>query len=107
MLLSVRERLGLLELLPREENYAALKELRKAREIIALTPDEIQEFNYVETPAGSGGRVSITWDTEAEKDSDIPISEYVTNIIKSTLTQLNQDKKLSDQTYNLYEKFVT
>ncbi len=106
MELNIKERLGLLELLPREENYAALKELRKAREVIALTPDEIIEFEFVETPTGHGS-VSITWNTAKEREKDIPLDEYVTTSIQSILSKLDKEKKLSDQTFSLFEKFVT
>ena len=106
MKLNIQERLGLMELLPREGGYAALKELRRAREIFSLTPEEIKEVNYTETPAPVGRGTTIHWDTEKETLKELPVSEYITDEIKKALEKLERDKRLSEQYFTLYEKFV-
>jgi len=106
MKLNVQERLGLLELLPREGEYAALKEIRKARDCIALTPEEIKLFEYREAPAPSGHGVSITWNPNKEKEVDIPLDVYITTVIINLLSQKEKEKKLTEQAVSLYEKFV-
>lgn len=106
MLLSVGERLGLLQLLPREGEYATLKTLRVARECLAITPDEVKEFGYAEIPTGHGGQVNIQWDVKKERDKDIPLDEYTTSVIVNLLSKMDKEKKLTEQYVTLYEKFV-
>ena len=106
MKLGIQERLGLLELLPKEGGYAALKEIRKAREIFALTPKEIKEVDYTETPLPVGNGITINWDTKKEVVKDLPISEYITGSIKDTLTRMEKNGSMKEQFFTLYEKFV-
>lgn len=104
MKLNVQERLGLLELLPKEGKYAALKEFRRAREIFALTPAEIIEYKYKETPIQGG--VNIVWDEKTEKIKDVPITEFVVDTIRDILTKMEKEGHLTQQLFGLYEKFV-
>jgi len=106
MKLNVAERLQVLELLPQEGKYAALKALRKARETISLTPQEIKEINYVEAPAPAGRGVVITWDVDKEKVREIPFDEYITTVIRDVLVKMDKENKLNERTFSLYEKFV-
>ncbi len=102
MILHVAERLVLLELLPKEGDYAALKEFRKARELLSPSPEEqaVLEYRY------DGNRA--TWD--AEKDAahpmDIPLSDWICTKVQELLISKNKDKKLVDREFTLYEKFV-
>ena len=41
MILDVHERLALISLLPAQEDYKALKTIRRAREMLSFTPDEM------------------------------------------------------------------
>ena len=105
MKLSVRERLGLLEMLPQEGGYSALKALRRAKEALAITPEEAKDFDFIQTPV-AGGKFSFTWDTEKEKIREIPLDEYTTDTVRDILVKKEKEGKLSEQTFDLYEKFV-
>lgn len=107
MKLGIGERLELLERLPREGTYAALKSIRVARECLSLTPEEMKEFEYneIHNPTGRGV-VSITWNISKEREVDIPLDEYITNIIRDMLVKLDKENKLTERTMNLYERFV-
>lgn len=106
MNLNIQERLGLLELLPKEGGYAALKEVRKAKETFALTPQEIKDIKYTEKPAPAGNSITINWDTDKEIEKDLPISEYITGSIKDALVKLEKNGSMREQFFTLYEKFV-
>ena len=102
MKLHISERIMLLEFLPKEGDYAALRELRKAREALAFTPEEKQMIGFIQ----EGG--IARWD--AEKGSslivDIPLSEWTTTTIQEELRKRNKEKKLTERELTLYEKFI-
>lgn len=103
MILEIQERLALLELLPKEGDYAALKTLRRAREIISIGPEENEALEFETKPGGI-----LVWNTEASIDliRDLPIDEWTTNTIREILINLSNENKLSDMQLTLYEKFV-
>ena len=103
MLLEVNERLALLELLPREGDYASIKTLSRAREMISFTPEENIELKFE-----SKGNNILVWDVEAGEKlvRDIPIDEWTSNTIREILINLSNEKALTDMQYSLYVKFV-
>ncbi len=95
------ERMLLLELLPTEGDYAALKELRKTREMLGLTADEEKKFNVKHEDG------MMTWNPEGNSvERDIPLSEWATTTFQEELRKRNTEKKLDNRTFSLYEKFV-
>jgi|SRR3990172_2340555 len=107
MRLEVHERLALLTLLPTEGDYAALKTIRRAREMISFTPDEIN-FYEIKIVPGADGKPQTQWNTAkaGEAIKDCPVDEYTVNVIRDKLSDLNKRKKLTDQYMSIYEKFV-
>lgn len=104
MLLEVQERLALLELFPKEGDYAAIKTLRRAREMISFTPAEQKELEFENREGGL-----LVWNVQkgAEMVRDIPVDEWTTNKLRDILINLSNDNKLADMHFTLYEKFVT
>jgi len=107
MKLEVAERIAAYNLLPKEGDYAALKVIRRAREVLLFTPQEI-EFLEMKSLPGADGKPSTTWSKEKAKDcvKDIPLDEYITSVIRDALADLNRKKKLSEEYFGVYEKFV-
>ena len=107
MKLEVHERLALLQLLPASGDYAALKTIRRAKEMITFTPKEL-EFYGIKPGVGPDGKPTTAWNSQKAKEQikDIPIDEFTTNIIRTELAKLEMDKNLNEQTMSLYEKFV-
>ncbi len=102
MKLFLVERMLLLELLPTEGDYAALKELRKTREMLGPTADEVKEFNVKQEADGV-----VSWDPKANSvERDIPLSEWATTTFQEELRKRNTEKKLDNRTFSLYEKFI-
>lgn len=98
MRLSVLERVMLFNLLPREGNFATLRAVRRLREAISLTDEERKVF---------GVRVdgdTVTW--ERSEPKEVAISESDTELIVQRLKALDVAEKLTDQHYELYERFV-
>jgi len=106
MKLEVHERLSLMGILPKEGDYGALKTIRRAREMISFTPEELT-FYQLKTEI-KDGKPSTSWNSQKAKEQikDIPIDEYTTSVIRDKLADLNKRGKLTDETFSLYEKFV-
>jgi len=98
--LSVKERLILLSILPQEGNFITLKVVRKLREALSFSEEEIKKYKFVQ----SGSQV--TWDNTIEQGKEIEIGEKATDIITETLKKLDEQKKLKDEYFSVCEKFI-
>jgi len=98
--LTVVERLVLLNILPKEGDFTTIKLLRKLRENLSFDEDEHKKLNFVQ----DGDQVR--WDMKAVVEKHIAIGEKMTDIIQGALKKLNDEKKLTDEHFTLYEKFV-
>ena len=103
MILEVQERLALLELLPREGDYAAIKTLRRAREMISFNVEENEDLEFEQKGEGM-----LIWNVKkgAEMVRDIPVDEWTTNKVREILINLSNQQKLTEMHFSLYEKFV-
>ena len=102
MKLEVHERLALMPLLPQEGTYEALKAIRRAREMISFTPEEIK-FYKIATVDGK-----IEWSTAraTEQIAEIPVEEYMMGVITQKLVEINKKGKLIEGQLSIYDKFV-
>lgn len=105
MKLSISERYILLDLLPKEGTYTTLKILRKLREALSFSEEELVKWGIQEVPQPTGG-VAVQWNRSAEDSAEISIGEKASDIIVNVLKQRDQESKLTDREYSLYEKFV-
>lgn len=107
MKLEVHERIALLNILPKEGDYAALKTLRRAREMLSFTPEEIKLYE-ITSSVGANGIPQTSWSSQkaAENIKDCPVDEYTTNLIRESLQTMSKKHKLTDEYYSLYEKFI-
>jgi len=98
--LTVVERLVLLNILPKEGDFTTIKLLRKLRENLSFDEDEHKKLNFVQ----DGDQVR--WNQEALVDKHIAIGEKAGDLIHDALKKLNDEKKLTNEHFSLYEKFV-
>ena len=101
MELGVFDRMILLNILPGEGDFTTLKIVRKMREDLSFSEEEHKALEFKQEDEGR-----IQWIKEADKPKEISIGEKATDIIVEVLKKLNDDKKLQDQHYSLYEKFI-
>jgi hypothetical protein len=103
MKLNVSERFAILNLLPEKANYAGLKALRKAREIVQFTPEDQELYGMKQL---EGGR----WEWSSEKAQktvlDAPLEEYVIGILRKKLQEMDKNGELTHQYLALYEKLI-
>lgn len=99
--LNLNERLTLLNLIPKESNFSTLRIIRKFTKDLGITDDEYKEFGIKQEGE------KITWKPEnAEKEKEFEIGEIANQLVVSALEKLDQEKKLEQVHYTLYEKFV-
>lgn len=102
MKLTVAERFILRELLPTEESYAGMTEIFKLKTHLALSGAELKKIELVQDEKG------IRWNADKAQDvlKDIPMGEWVTNIIRDILREKNEKHKIKEQEMSLYDKFI-
>ena len=102
MKLLITERFLLLEYLPKTGDFAALKEMRRAREAISFTGDELAEYEIENSAEGL-----VTWTDEGNSyEKDVPLTAWVTDKIQELLRDKNVKHELEERDYSLYEKFI-
>jgi hypothetical protein len=102
MELNIAERLTLLGILPKEGNFLTLKILRKLREELSFSEEELKKYQI--TQDGE----QIHWNSEKDKKEpkDFKISGELLAVIVKSLKELDASGKLTINHYSLYEKFV-
>ncbi len=106
MKLKIAERFALLGVLPQQGNVVTLKIIRELQGRLSLTEEEIKHYN-VTNYSNPDGSARINWNPElSEEETDIPIGESATGVIKENLKRLNAQNQLHVTMLPLYEKFV-
>lgn len=105
MKFTVIERFVLSSILPTEENFATLKLVRKAKESLSFNDIENQKLKIKQEGE------QVIWDMEAAFEidktvSDVDLGDTVTQLIVDALKKFDQEKKLKDEHFSLYEKFI-
>jgi len=105
MKLTIIERIALLGLLPAENNFVTLKIIRKLKEDLSFSEDEIKQFEI------KAENDRMFWNVKVENNlmpdgKEIAIGEKASDIIVEALKKLDESKKLAERHVSLYEKFV-
>jgi len=101
MNLNVFERLILLSILPKEGNFVTLKIIRKLREDLSFSEEEIAEIDLKLDDKGNA-----TWNPAKDKGKEVEIGGQANKVIVEALEKLNKDNKLTENHLSIYEKFV-
>jgi len=100
MKVGVFDRLILLNILPKEGDFMSLKIVRKMREDLSFSEEEHKALQFKQDEG------NIQWKQEADLPKEIHFGEKAKDIIVEVLKKLNDDKKLTDQHFSLYCKFI-
>ncbi len=100
MKLTTYERLILLNILPGEGDFTTLKLVRKLREALSFNEEEHKRLQFKQEDG------KIQWKSEGDIEKDIIIGEKANDIIVEVLKKLDKEKKLKDEHFGLFEKFV-
>ena len=100
MLLGIKERIVLQNVLPAEANYVTYKIIQDLRNELSFTEQEIKDHNIIANESG------VSWDPASEKPKEINIGKKAKEIIEAELQKLDAQNKINIDTASLYEKFV-
>ena len=100
MLLTIKHRLLLLNILPSNGNYDTLLIIREQQDLLGITGEEHERLGVK--------RVGdmVVWDESKDVPVEIEITKIAGHIIKRELTRLNDDGRLQMEFLPLYEHFV-
>ena len=101
MLLSIRERLMLMQVLPTEGDFTTLKLVREMREGLSFDEEEHAKAHFVVD--GEGGR--ITWDPEIQFDKELDFGPRATVVVLDALEKLDRAGQLRLEALELCDKF--
>ena len=100
MKLNVLERITALGILPEAGNFATLKIVNDLRMSLGLTESEFKEFGVVQKGE------TMSWNPKGAEEREIKIGEKASDILTEALKKLDEDKKLTNQHFSLFEKFA-
>lgn len=101
MQLTIKERLTLTSVLPRQADFVTMKKLEVLRKEIEFSEAEISEYGLTVTDT------TVEWNPEkAGATKEVQVGEIAEKEIVDTLKKLNEEKKLTADHLSLYEKFV-
>jgi hypothetical protein len=98
--LSVFDRLILLNIMPKEGDFTTLKIVRKLREDLSFSEEEHAVLEF------KNDNGSVQWKQTGDVPKDVPIGEKAADLIADVLKNLDKEKKLKDEHYTLFERFV-
>ena len=102
MILTVHERLALLELLPAENTFAGIRDIHRAKLNLSLTDEEMEELEVV----FESGMVQWNQEKALSMDKDIPFGEWMVNTIRGILVTRDKAAEITERDMSLFEKFV-
>lgn len=100
IILNVSERLHLLPVLPREGNFVTLRLIRELVNKLGLSAAEFDEFGIKK----DGNK--MYWDEKIDTGKEFEFGLAETELIVESLKQTDADKKLMQEQFTVYEKFV-
>lgn len=100
MQLNVLERITMMNLLPKEENYLNYKMITTLKGDLSFSEKEYKSAGIQALPDGR-----VSWkDGSVTKEVEIPATVYA--MIKVKLESFEKDKKINDENASLYERIV-
>ena len=103
MKLNVKERLLLLSILPRESDFVTLRIVKNLQTDLSFSEDEVKTYGF-KTEAVNGQSVT-TWNPSNDSEKEVNMGEKASDVIVEALRKINNEKKLTMEQLELYEKF--
>ena len=102
MILTVHERLALLEMLPTENTFAGITYIYRSKLHLSLTTEEMEELEVVY----ESGMVQWNQEKALSMDKDIPFGEWMVNTIRGILMKRDKASEITEREMARCEKFV-
>lgn len=109
--LAMWERVGILNILPSEHNYATLRIVRDLQMKMAPSEAEIEEMGIREEDGepdarGRPGPKRMVWNDKGREERNLEVSDGAVRVITEALNKLNERNAITPATMSIYEKFV-
>lgn len=104
-ILTVRQRVDLNGVLPREANFTAIKMIREVREALSFSDSDHKKIDLKYHANGS-----IRWSqlkAKLLKKKKVEIAPTICELIKESLKELDKQNKLTEDHIELFDMFVT
>lgn len=98
--LTTKDRIILLNVLPAKGSFLTLKITRELRETLSFTEEELGRLKFVE----DGN--ALKWETANDVPREFDFQPAATDIIKTALKGLDEKESLDADTFPLYELFI-
>jgi hypothetical protein len=107
MKLSVAERIGLLQILPKEGNYVTLKVVHDLKLNLAFSEEEIKDWDIkTQIDPLNKDRQITTWSLSKAQEKEVEFGDSAMEIVVVALKGFDEKGKLDESLFSLYEKFV-
>ncbi|MFC1535737.1 hypothetical protein ACFL4H_00055 [Candidatus Neomarinimicrobiota bacterium] len=100
VILTVKERIGVANLLPEQGDITNLRQIRALREDLAFTDEENDKWKIERE------NMMIRWDENLIEEVEKEFSDRMFKVVSRKLKELNKTHKLTEDMISLYEKFV-
>jgi hypothetical protein len=91
-----------MKLLPTQEEFVGLQEIRRAREACAISGEEAEKYG----DKTSDGAFNINFGKTAGVVKEIPLGEWMTGKIQDILRGMDKKHDLEMEHMSLFEKFI-
>jgi hypothetical protein len=102
MKLSVKERLSLLQILPKMDNILTMNIVYELGKKISIGAKEFEELGFIQNDKTG----EIQWDVTKEKEKEVEFEKAELDIIKDSLKKLDESKKVELVHISLWDKFM-
>ena len=105
--LSLKDRIALLNILPREGNVVTLRIIRDLQGALGFSEAEISDYAIAVTHVGAGKGFRTSWNAQGNKAvKSVKIGVNAESVIVEKLKELSDKKLLPLDLLDLYERFV-
>lgn len=97
--LSVKDRLILPNLLPKQGSMIDLEVISNIKENIRFTPKEIEQLKFKDLPNGG-----VTWNPKEDKPFDAIFENSEIKLMKQGIKQLDESRQITANQYDLCKR---
>lgn len=101
---NVKDRVALIQLLPKQGNYEMLKASQTLHKNLWFRDSEQRLINLRQVEDDSK-RPFFIWDDADIDDIEVELTPQAQHMVRSILNKINSQNALTQEMYNLYEKF--
>ena len=101
MLLTIKERILLIQSLPKEGDIFTQRIVRDLRSTIGLSDDDWKNYDIVKSDDGR-----VQWNPIKDVGVEYSFGAKATELIVSALNDLSKAKKVNDDYLSLFDKFL-